>query len=44
VEVAAVAAGVALRDSKDPDGPKFLLVGGEVRAFVGAIKSGVYDS
>ena len=44
VEVAANLPGaVAVRDSKDPDGPSLLFTPGEWRAFVGGIKSGEFD-
>ncbi|MBG0825135.1 DUF397 domain-containing protein [Planomonospora sp. ID91781] len=35
---------VAVRDSKDPDGPKLLFTPAEWRAFVGGVKSGEFDS
>ncbi|GGL31100.1 DUF397 domain-containing protein [Planomonospora parontospora] len=35
---------VAVRDSKDPDGPKLLFTPAQWRAFVGGIKSGEFDS
>ncbi|MFF5114140.1 DUF397 domain-containing protein [Streptosporangium sp. NPDC000509] len=44
VEVAANLPGaVAVRDSKDPDGPNLLFTPGEWRAFIGGIKSGKFD-
>ncbi|MEV5408180.1 DUF397 domain-containing protein [Thermopolyspora sp. NPDC052614] len=45
VEVAANLPGVvALRDSKNPDGPKLLITLGEWRAFVSGLKAGCFDS
>ncbi|MBG0815573.1 DUF397 domain-containing protein [Planomonospora sp. ID82291] len=35
---------VAVRDSKDPDGPKLLFTPAEWRAFVGGVKAGEFDS
>ncbi|GAA0844269.1 DUF397 domain-containing protein [Streptosporangium amethystogenes subsp. fukuiense] len=44
VEVASNLPGaVAVRDSKDPDGPNLLFTPGEWRSFVGGIKSGKFD-
>lgn len=44
VEVAANLPGVvAVRDSKDPDGPKLLCTPAEWGAFIGTIKSGKLD-
>ncbi|MER7129158.1 DUF397 domain-containing protein [Streptosporangium saharense] len=44
VEVAVNLPGVvAVRDSKDPDGPKLLFAPAEWNAFVGGVKSGVFD-
>ncbi|MDP9849859.1 DUF397 domain-containing protein [Streptosporangium lutulentum] len=44
VEVASNLPGaVAVRDSKDPDGPKLLLTPAGWRSFVGGIKSGEFD-
>jgi hypothetical protein len=43
VEVAFVSGGVALRDSKDPDGPALLFTDGEWDAFVGGTKGGEFD-
>ncbi|GAT65361.1 regulator [Planomonospora sphaerica] len=34
---------VAVRDSKDPDGPKLLFTPTEWRAFVGGVKVGEFD-
>ncbi|MFI0356887.1 DUF397 domain-containing protein [Actinomadura sp. 9N407] len=39
VELAAFADSVALRDSKDPDGPKLRLVRSDFRGFVTAVKN-----
>lgn len=38
VEVAGLAGGVGVRDSKDPDGPKFVLSHADYRALVNALK------
>ncbi|GIH72141.1 DUF397 domain-containing protein [Sphaerimonospora thailandensis] len=44
VEVASNLPGViAVRDSKNPDGPKLLFAPGEWRAFIGEIKDGQFD-
>ncbi|MFF0573885.1 DUF397 domain-containing protein [Streptosporangium saharense] len=43
VEVATVGPVFALRDSKDPDGPKLLFGRTAWRTFVGEIKLGVFD-
>jgi hypothetical protein len=34
----------AVRDSKDPDGPKLLFTSGEWTAFVSGIKRGAFDT
>ncbi|MFI6796667.1 DUF397 domain-containing protein [Streptosporangium canum] len=34
---------VAVRDSKDPDGPKLLFTPAEWRSFVGGVKAGGFD-
>ncbi|MEV7622447.1 DUF397 domain-containing protein [Actinoplanes sp. NPDC089786] len=45
VEVAFLAGGeVAVRDSKDPDGPKLRFTAAEWAAFVGGAKDGEFDS
>ncbi|MEU1731888.1 DUF397 domain-containing protein [Streptosporangium sp. NPDC020145] len=44
VEVAANLPGVvAVRDSKDPDGPKLLFAPHAWRSFVGGVKTGEFD-
>ncbi|GAA4099456.1 DUF397 domain-containing protein [Actinomadura miaoliensis] len=43
VEVADLAAGVVVRDSKDPDGPKLAFAAGEWRAFMLAVRCSEYD-
>jgi hypothetical protein len=44
VEVAGLAAGsIAVRDSKDPDGPRLLLTPGDFRALVRAAKKGALE-
>ena len=43
VEVATVAAGVAVRDSKDPAGPMLTLDAHSWRSFAGAARRGGFD-
>ncbi|GAA4235947.1 hypothetical protein FHR32_001070 [Streptosporangium album] len=44
VEVASnVPGAVAVRDSKDPDGPKLLFTPAEWRSFAGGVKAGDFD-
>lgn len=44
VEVAALpGGGAAIRDSKDPDGPRLNFTGSEMRAFVEGAKAGQFD-
>ena len=43
VEIAAIAGGVAMRDSKDPTGPALLFTEQEWDAFVGGAKDGDFD-
>ncbi|MFB4305204.1 DUF397 domain-containing protein [Actinomadura sp. GTD37] len=43
VEVANVPQVVAVRDSKDPDGPKLAFTTAEWRAFARRITSGIHD-
>jgi hypothetical protein len=43
VEVAFVAGGVAVRDSKNPTGPVLVFTSGEWDAFVGGAKLGEFD-
>ena len=43
VEVAQVTAAVAVRDSKNPDGPKLAFTATEWKAFVRRAQSGLYD-
>lgn len=44
VEVATNLPGmVAVRDSKDPDGPKLTFTPAEWRAFIGGVKTGEFD-
>lgn len=35
---------VAVRDSKDPDGPKLLFTRDEWKAFVGGVRAGEFDA
>nr|WP_243718475.1 DUF397 domain-containing protein [Actinomadura sp. KC06] len=43
VEVADLAAAVAVRDSKDPDGPKLVFGPAAWQAFASKVKSGTLD-
>jgi hypothetical protein len=43
VEIAPIAGGVAVRDSKNPDGPALLYTRDEWAAFVGGVKDGEFD-
>jgi hypothetical protein len=43
VESASSAAGVLVRDSKDPNGPALALTPQDWRAFTGQIKAGAFD-
>ncbi|GIH25672.1 DUF397 domain-containing protein [Acrocarpospora phusangensis] len=43
VEVAQLKHGIAVRDSKDPDGPKLMFTPGEWDAFVHGVKGGEFD-
>ncbi|MFG2018404.1 DUF397 domain-containing protein [Actinomadura geliboluensis] len=43
VEVAGVARVVAVRDSKDPDGPKLAFTSAEWRAFARRVTAGAHD-
>ncbi|MFA1546616.1 DUF397 domain-containing protein [Actinomadura chokoriensis] len=43
VEVAGVAQVVAVRDSKDPDGPKLAFTSADWRAFTRRVTVGAYD-
>jgi len=43
VEVAHLADGVAVRDSKDPEGPKLRFTHGEWKAFLHGAKGGEFD-
>jgi hypothetical protein len=40
VEIADLGTAVAVRDSKDPDGPKLILTTGQWRSFTDSIKAG----
>lgn len=44
VELAAVVGGVAMRDSKDPDGPILLYARAEFRAFLDGARNGDFSS
>jgi Domain of unknown function (DUF397) len=44
VEVAGIAPVVAVRDSKDPEGPRLALSAAEWTAFARRIKDGAHDS
>ncbi|MFF8095214.1 DUF397 domain-containing protein [Streptomyces sp. NPDC016675] len=43
VEVALVDGGVAMRNSRDPDGPALVYTPGEVAAFLAGAKEGEFD-
>jgi len=43
VEVATIEGGVAVRDSKDPDGPILQYTGAEWFAFLHGVKNGEFD-
>ncbi|MEU9553990.1 DUF397 domain-containing protein [Streptomyces fumanus] len=43
VEVAPVAGGIALRNSRDPDGPALVYTPAEVAAFLAGVKDGEFD-
>ena len=43
VELAAISEGVAMRDSKDPDGPVLSFTKAEMDAFLMGAKSGEFD-
>ncbi|GAA0595994.1 DUF397 domain-containing protein [Actinomadura livida] len=43
VEVAALAPAVAVRDSKDPDGPRLAFGAAAWRVFAGRVKASEYD-
>ncbi|AJP05314.1 DUF397 domain-containing protein [Streptomyces leeuwenhoekii] len=43
VEVALVEGGIAMRNSRDPDGPALVYTAAEVRAFLAGAKEGEFD-
>jgi hypothetical protein len=43
VEVAALDTAVAVRDSKDPDGPMLIFTAGDWHRFARAVKTGRHD-
>ncbi|MBP2705139.1 DUF397 domain-containing protein [Microbispora sp. RL4-1S] len=43
VEVALLHGGVAVRDSKDPEGPRLLFTPTEWEAFIDGVKGGEFD-
>lgn len=43
VEVAPFGDGVAVRDSKDPDGPVLLFTRAEIAAFLDGVRAGEFD-
>jgi len=43
VEVADLGTAVAVRDSKNPDGPKLLIARNQWRTFTRSVKTGIYD-
>ncbi|MEV5831569.1 DUF397 domain-containing protein [Spirillospora sp. NPDC052242] len=44
VELAPMPGGLAIRDSKDPDGPRLDLGLGDARAMIETLKSGLHDA
>jgi hypothetical protein len=44
VEIAAASGMVAIRDSKDPDGPILVYTSGEFRAFLDGARNGEFDN
>ncbi|NEY36641.1 DUF397 domain-containing protein [Streptomyces sp. PRKS01-65] len=43
VEVAPVEGGIAMRNSRDPDGPALVYTAAELRAFLAGAKDGEFD-
>jgi hypothetical protein len=43
VEVAHLGGGLAMRDSKDPDGPRLAFTVGEWRAFLAGVRAGEFE-
>jgi hypothetical protein len=43
VEVALVAGGIAVRDSKNPDGPRLIFTPAEWEAFTAGVRGGEFD-
>lgn len=43
VEIASAAGNIAMRDSKDPDGPILVYTPGEFRAFLDGARNGEFD-
>jgi Domain of unknown function (DUF397) len=44
VEIAAAAGNIAIRDSKDPDGPVLVYSASEFRAFLDGARNGEFDT
>ena len=44
VEIASTAGKIAIRDSKDPDGPILVYTPGEFKAFLDGARNGEFDS
>ena len=44
VEIASAAGNIAIRDSKDPDGPILMYTCGEFRAFLDGARNGEFDA
>jgi hypothetical protein len=44
VELASAAAGIAIRDSKDPDGPILVYTHSEFQAFLDGARNGEFDT
>lgn len=44
IEIASTAGNIAIRDSKDPDGPILVYTPSEFRAFLDGVRNGEFDS
>lgn len=44
VEIASAAGNIAIRDSKDPDGPILVYTHSEFRAFLDGVRNGEFDA
>ena len=43
MELTPIPGGIAVRDSKNPDGPHLVFTGGEIDAFFDGVKRGEFD-